>query len=79
MPTAAKDAANAPFAAAGGVFVEALYMAAVATLRNGSPLLAFYKKLREAGKPAKVALIALARKILVTLNAMIRSNTAFRA
>lgn len=58
---------------------QALYMAAVATLRNGSPLLAFYKKLREAGKPAKVALIALARKILVTLNAMIRSNTAFRA
>jgi transposase len=58
---------------------QALYMAAVSTLRHGSPLTAFYRKLRDAGKPPKVALIALARKILITLNAMVRSETPFKA
>ncbi len=57
---------------------QALYMAAVSTLRNGSPFMAFYKKLREAGKPPKVALVALARKILVILNAMVKSQTPFK-
>lgn len=56
---------------------QVLYMAAVVTLRTRSPLKAFYDRLRDAGKPAKVALIALARKILVTLNAMVRSKTPF--
>lgn len=58
---------------------EALYMAAVATLRTRSPLKSFYDRLRAAGKPAKVALIALARKILVILNAMLRSRAPFNA
>lgn len=58
---------------------QALYMAAVVTLRTRSPLKAFYDRLRNAGKPAKVALIALARKILVTLNAMLRSKTPYAA
>ena len=58
---------------------QALYMAAVVTLRTRSPLKAFYDRLREAGKPAKVALIALARKILVILNAMMRSKTPYTA
>ena len=58
---------------------QALYMAAVSTLRNDTPFLSFYRKLRDAGKPPKVAIIALARKILVTLNAMVKSKTPFRA
>jgi len=58
---------------------QALYMAAVSTLRNGSPFMPFYNKLRQAGKPPKVALIALARKILVTLNAIIRKGKPFAA
>jgi transposase len=58
---------------------QALYMAAVVTLRTRSPLKAFYDRLRDAGKPAKVALIALARKILVTINAMVRSQTPYTA
>jgi transposase len=58
---------------------KALYMAAVSTLRNGSPFLSFYQKLRNAGKPPKLALIALARKLLVTLNAMIKTDTPFKA
>src|SRR5690606_14119172 len=50
---------------------QALYMAAVASLTTASPLSAFYRRLRDAGKPAKVALVALARRILTTLNAMV--------
>lgn len=56
---------------------QALYMAAVASLTAKSPLTAFYKNLRNAGKPAKVALIALARKLLVTINAMMKNRTQF--
>ncbi|CDP53508.1 Mobile element protein [Devosia sp. DBB001] len=56
---------------------QALYMAAVASLRTQSPASAFYHRLPQAGKPAKLALIALARKLLVTLNAMLRTRTPF--
>ena len=52
----------------------ALYMAARAAARSKSPLGDFYKRLIAAGKPPKVATIALMRKMLVTLNAMIRDN-----
>lgn len=58
---------------------QALYMAAVVTLRTRSRLKDFYDRLRNAGKPAKVALIALAHKILIILNAMVKSQTPFRA
>ncbi len=57
----------------------ALYMAAVTAARSHSRFQVFYAGLRRAGKPAKVALIALVRKILVTLNAMMRDNTPFQA
>lgn len=58
---------------------EALYMAAVAASRTKSPFATFYKRLRDAGKPAKLALIALARKILVTLNAIVKNGTQYAA
>lgn len=58
---------------------QALYMAAVASLKTNSPLKAFYNRLRSAGKAPKAALIALARKMLTTLNAMAKTQTAFRA
>jgi transposase len=35
----------------------------------------FYLRLREKGKPAKVALVACMRKLLVILNSMLRSGT----
>lgn len=57
---------------------QALYMAAVASLTAKSPLTAFYKRLRDTGKPAKVALIALARKLLTIINAMVKTRTPFR-
>lgn len=56
---------------------QALYMAAVASLTAKTPLASFYKRLREAGKPAKLALIALARKLLTTINAMMKTRTPF--
>ena len=37
----------------------------------------FYNRLRDAGKPPKVALIATARKLLVTLNAIARDQMPF--
>ena len=57
---------------------DALYMAAVSAARSNTRLAAFVKALRQAGKPPKLALIALARKILVILNALIRDNTSFK-
>jgi transposase len=56
---------------------EALYMAALSASRSKSPLGHFYRRLRQSGKSAKQAIIAVARKLLVTLNAMARDNAAF--
>jgi transposase len=54
-----------------------LYMAAVAAARGSNPAIAgFHRRLRQAGKPAKLALTACRRKLVVTLNAMLRTNTA---
>lgn len=58
---------------------DALYMAAVAAARSRSRFRAVYQRLRAAGKPAKVALIAIARKLLVTANAIMRDKTAFQS
>jgi transposase len=57
---------------------DALYMAAVTAARSSTRLGAFARALREAGKPPKLALIALARKILVILNAITRDGTTFQ-
>jgi transposase len=56
---------------------DALYMAALNAVRREGPLKAFYQKLRSAGKPAKLALIAVARKLLTTLNAMLRDRKTY--
>jgi transposase len=57
---------------------DALYMAALAAARSASPLAAFHTALKQAGKPPKLALIALARKILTILNAIIREQKPFK-
>jgi len=57
---------------------DALYMAALAAARSRSAFATFYKALRQAGKPPKLALIALARKILTVLNAMLRDQKPFQ-
>jgi transposase len=50
----------------------ALYMSALVGVRYNAVLKAFYQRLRTAGKPAKVALVACMRKLLTIINSMIR-------
>jgi transposase len=57
---------------------DALYMAALNAVRRADPFKAFYTRLREAGKPAKLALIAVARKLLTVLNAMMRDRKPYK-
>jgi transposase len=52
----------------------AVYLAALSAIRCNPPLRAFYQHLLAAGKPKMVALIAVARKILTILNAMLRDK-----
>jgi len=47
---------------------RALYMAALVAARSNQTLKAFYQRLRTAGKPAKVALTAVMRKLIVLMN-----------
>jgi transposase len=56
----------------------ALYMSALVAMRFNPILRGFYERLRAAGKPAKVALTAVARKLLVLLNAIIREGAPWR-
>jgi transposase len=56
---------------------QALYMAALVASRRNPVIMEFYQRLRQAGKPAKVALTACMRKILVILNAMLKNHTYF--
>lgn len=56
----------------------ALYMAALTASRCNPVIRDFYQRLRNAGKPAKVALVACMRKILVILNAMLKNNTCWQ-
>lgn len=51
-----------------------LYMAAVTAARCNDVLGAFYRRLVTAGKPKKVALTAVMRKLLIRLNAMMRDH-----
>jgi transposase len=51
-----------------------LYMAALTAARWNPVLRVFYRRLRQAGKPAKLALTAVARKLVVLLNAILRDE-----
>ena len=53
---------------------RALYMAALVGARHNPVLRAFYQRLRSAGKPAKVALTACMRKLLVIVNTMLKTG-----
>jgi transposase len=53
---------------------RALDMAALAAARCNPPLAAFYKRLRQAGKPAKLALTALMRKLVLLANTLLRQD-----
>ena len=53
----------------------ALYMCAVSAEIHNPPLCAMAQRLRDAGKPGRVVLVALIRKLIVTLNSMVAAGT----
>jgi transposase len=52
---------------------RALYMAALVAAHSNRQLKEFYQRLRAAGKPAKVALTAVMRKLIVLMNHILKS------
>jgi transposase len=55
-----------------------LYMAALVATRRNIRLQGFYRRLRAAGKPAKVALVAVMRKLLTIVNAMLKHQVPWQ-
>ena len=58
---------------------DALYVAAFIAARHAPRFKAFFKTLTAAGKPRKLAIIAVARKLLTVLNAILRDRQPFHA
>jgi transposase len=56
----------------------AIFLAALVASRYNPSLKIFYQRLLTAGKPKMVALIAVARKLLTILNAMLRDKTKWQ-
>ena len=57
---------------------SALYMAALVATRCNAVIRDFYQRLLARGKKKKVALVACMRKLLVILNTMLRTGTAWK-
>lgn len=55
-----------------------LYMATISAIRSNVQIRTFYQRLRQAGKPFKVAVVACMRKLLTILNAMVRTQTRWQ-
>jgi transposase len=55
---------------------KALYMAALVASRHNPAIAAFAERL--AGKPGKVRLVACMRKLIVTLNAVVRDRSQWQ-
>jgi transposase len=51
-----------------------LYMATVSAIRCNNDIKAFAARLKQAGKPAKVIIVACMRKLLTIMNAMVKNN-----
>jgi transposase len=67
------DTARPRHAHGGRVVVRnVLYMAAVSAAQHNPVLAGFYQRLRDEGKPAKVALGAVMRKMIVVLNRLLK-------
>jgi transposase len=53
---------------------QAIYMPTLVAIRYNAPLKTKYHALLAAGKPAKLAIIALMRKLIITANALLRDK-----
>jgi transposase len=58
---------------------QALYMPALVAMRFNPDLKAKYRQLVAAGKPAKVAIAAIMRKLIVLANALLKANRPWQA
>jgi transposase len=58
---------------------QAIYMPALVAIRFNPDLKAKYLTLRAAGKPAKMAIVAIMRKLIITANALLRDNRVWTA
>lgn len=56
-----------------------LYMASVTAIRCNPAIREFAERLRSKGKPPKVVIVACMRKLLVIMNAMLKTNATFRS
>ena len=56
---------------------DVLYMGTIVAIRSNFVIKTHYKKLRSRGKPHKVATVACMRKIMGTLNAILRDKTTW--
>ncbi|MDA1256649.1 MAG: IS110 family transposase [Chloroflexi bacterium] len=56
---------------------NALYMATLIATRHHPGMRAFYRRLADAGKPKKVALVAAMRKLVIELNAVLARGSAW--
>lgn len=57
---------------------DILFMAALSASSHNPTFKVFYDRLRAEGKPHKLALVAVIRKLVVTLNAMVKSRQTFK-
>lgn len=54
-----------------------LYMATVSAIRCNATIKTFAERLKQAGKPPKVIIVACMRKLLTIMNAMLKNNAAW--
>ena len=57
---------------------SALYRAAIVAMRHNPIIRTCYERLVAAGKPKKVAIVACMRKLLIILNAMVRTGEPWK-
>lgn len=53
---------------------KTLYMAALSAIRHDAPIKEFAQRLKAAGKPSKVVIVACMRKLLTIMNVVIKTN-----
>ena len=55
-----------------------IYLAALSATRFNADMKAFYQRLRAKGKPPKVALIAVARKLVILANTLLTEDRTWQ-
>jgi transposase len=58
---------------------DALYMPALVAIRFNPDLAEKYKQMKAAGKPSKVALVAVMRKLLIIANTLVKDDRKWAA